>query len=185
MLIPTLNLSPPTQLSPLVTISFFSISVYLYLFIMFLKIPHISDIIWYLSFSVWLTSLSIIISRSIHSAAILFYGWVIFYCVCMYAYMSHLLYPLICSTRPRSPWDSLGKNTGVGCHLLLQCMKVKSESEVAQSCLTLSDPMDFSLPGSSVHGIFQARVLEWGAIAFSQYSIVCVCMHICHICFIH
>ena len=111
MLIPTLNLSPPTQLSPLVTISFFSISVYLYLFIMFLKIPHISGIIWYLSFSVWLTSLSIIISRSIHSAAILFYGWVIFYCVCMYAYMSHLLYPLICSTRPRSPWDSLGKNT--------------------------------------------------------------------------
>ena len=46
-------------------------------------------------------------------------------------------------------------------------MKVKSESEVAQSCPTLSDPMDCSLPGSSVHGIFQARVLEWGAIAFS------------------
>ena len=56
------------------------------------------------------------------------------------------------------PWDSPGKNTGVGCHFLLQCMKVKSESEVAQSCLTLSDPMDCSLPGSSVHGIFQARV---------------------------
>ena len=66
-----------------------------------------------------------------------------------------------------SPWDSLGKNTGVGCHFLLQCMKVKSESEVAQSCPTLSDPMDCTLPGSSVHGIFQARVLEWGAIAFS------------------
>ena len=65
------------------------------------------------------------------------------------------------------PWDSPGKNTGVGCHFLLQCMKVKSESEVAQSCLTLSDPMDCSLPGSCVHGIFQARVLEWGAIAFS------------------
>jgi len=47
-------------------------------------------------------------------------------------------------------------------------MKVKSESEVTQSCLTLSDPMDCSLPGSSVHGIFQARVLEWGAIAFSH-----------------
>ena len=47
-------------------------------------------------------------------------------------------------------------------------MKVKSESEVAQSCLTLSDPMDYSLPGSSIHGIFQARVLEWGAIAFSM-----------------
>ena len=65
------------------------------------------------------------------------------------------------------PWDSLGKNTGVGCHFLLQCMKVKSESEVAQSCPTLSDPMDCSLPGSSIHGIFQARVLEWGATAFS------------------
>ena len=65
------------------------------------------------------------------------------------------------------PWDSPGKNTGVGCHFLLQCMKEKSESEVAQSCLTLSNPMDRSPPGSSVHGIFQARVLEWGAIAFS------------------
>ena len=70
-------------------------------------------------------------------------------------------------TRLRRPWDSPGKNTGVGCHFLLQCMKVKSESEVAQSCPTLSDPMDCSLPGSSVHGIFQARVLEWVAIAFS------------------
>ena len=70
---------------------------------------------------------------------------------------------------PGSPvsWDSPGKNSGVGCHFLLQCMKVKSESEVAQSCLTLSDPMDCSLPGSSVHGICQAGVLEWGAIAFS------------------
>ena len=66
------------------------------------------------------------------------------------------------------PGISPGKNTGVGCHFLLQCMKVKSESEVAQSCLTLSDPMDCSAPGSSVHGIFQARVLEWGAIAFSS-----------------
>ena len=69
------------------------------------------------------------------------------------------------------PWDSPGKNTGVGCHFLLQCIKVKRESEVAQSCLTLSDPMDCSLPGSSVHGIFQARVLEWGAIAFSEVGI--------------
>ena len=60
-------------------------------------------------------------------------------------------------------WDSPGKDTGVGCHFLLQCMKVKSESEVAQSCLTLSDSMDCSPPGSSVHGIFQARVLEWGS----------------------
>ena len=65
------------------------------------------------------------------------------------------------------PWDSPGKNTGVGCHFLLQCMKVKSESKVAQSCPTLSDPMDCSLPGSSIHGIFQARVLEQVAIAFS------------------
>ena len=71
-------------------------------------------------------------------------------------------------TRLRGPWDPPGKNTGVGCHFLLQCMKVKSESGVAQSCLTLSDPMDCSLPGSSVHGSFQARVLEWGAIAFSK-----------------
>ena len=70
-------------------------------------------------------------------------------------------------TRLPRPWDSPGKNTGVGCHFLLQCMKVKSESEVAQSCPTLLDPMDCSLPGCSIHGIFQARVLEWGAIAFS------------------
>ena len=69
--------------------------------------------------------------------------------------------------RPRRPGDSPGKNTGVGCHFLLQCIKVKSESEVAQSCPTLSDPMDCRLPGSSIHGIFQARGLEWGAIAFS------------------
>ena len=68
---------------------------------------------------------------------------------------------LLCS------WDSPGKNTGVACHFLLQCMKVKSESEIAQLCPTFSKPMDCSLPGSSVHGIFQARVLEWGAIAFS------------------
>ena len=67
------------------------------------------------------------------------------------------------------PWDSPGKNEGVGCHFLLQCMKMKSESEVTQSCLTLSDPMDCSLLGSCIHGIFQARVLEWGAIAFSTH----------------
>ena len=73
-------------------------------------------------------------------------------------------------TRLLCPWDSPGKNTGVGCHFLLQCMKVKSESEVAQSCPTFSDLMDCSLPGSSVHGIFQARVLEWVAIAFSEYT---------------
>ena len=72
-------------------------------------------------------------------------------------------------TRLRHPWDSPGKNTGVGCHFLLQCMKVKSDSEVAQSCLTLCNPMDCSPPGSSIYGIFQARVLEWGAIAFSRW----------------
>ena len=74
------------------------------------------------------------------------------------------------------PWDSPGKNTGVGCHFLLQCMKVESESEseVSQLCPTLRDPMDRSLPGSSAHGTFQARVLEWGAIAFSDvYATVC------------
>ena len=71
-------------------------------------------------------------------------------------------------TRHPRPWDSPGKNTGVGCHFLLQCRKVKSESEVAQSCPTFSDPLDCSPPGSSIHGIFQARVLEWGAIAFSE-----------------
>ena len=74
-------------------------------------------------------------------------------------------------TRLLHPWDSPGKNTGVGCHFLLQRMKVKSESEVAQSCQTLCDPMDCSPPGSSTHGIFQARVLEWGAFAFSASNI--------------
>ena len=71
-------------------------------------------------------------------------------------------------TRLPHPWDSPSKNTGVGCHCLLQCMKVNSESEVSQLCPTLSDPIDCSLPGSSAHGIFQARVLEWDAIAFSK-----------------
>ena len=70
-------------------------------------------------------------------------------------------------TRLPCPWDSPGKNTGVGCHFLLQCLKVKNQTEVTQSCPTPCDPMDCSPPGSSVHGIFQARVLEWGAIAFS------------------
>ena len=75
-------------------------------------------------------------------------------------------------TRLPRPWDSPGKNTGVGCHFLLQCMKVKSESEVAQSCPTLRDPMNSSLLGSSVHGIFQARILEWGAFAFSELILI-------------
>ena len=91
-------------------------------------------------------------------------------------------------TRLLCPWDSPGKNTGVGCHFLLQCMKVKSESAVAHLCLTLCDPMDRSPPGCSVHGILQARILEWGAIALissetsnsgrdvlSSHSQVCAC----------
>ena len=77
-------------------------------------------------------------------------------------------------TRLCRPWDSPSENTGVGCHFLLQCMRMKSESEVAQLCPILSDPMDCRLPGSSVHEIFHARVLEWGAIAFSQIS-----LHLC------
>ena len=75
-------------------------------------------------------------------------------------------------TRLPPPWDSPGKNTGVGCHCLLQCMKVKSESEVVQSFPTLSDPMDCSPPGSPIHGIFQERVLKWGATAFSTADIL-------------
>ena len=79
-------------------------------------------------------------------------------------------------TRLPRPRDSPGKNTGVGCHFLLQCVKGKSESEVAQSCLTLCDPMVCNLPGSSLHGIFQARLLEWGAIAFSFLgAVLCKC----------
>ena len=73
-------------------------------------------------------------------------------------------------TRLHLPWDSPGKNTGVGCQFLLQCMKVKSESEVTQSCPTLSEPLDCRLPGSSVHGILLARVLELGVIGFSETS---------------
>ena len=84
-------------------------------------------------------------------------------------------------TRLCRPWDSPGKNTGVGCHFLLQYMKVKNESEVAQSCPTLCDPMDCSLLGSSVHGIFQARVLEWGAIMpllLINFQQVTICIYI-------
>ena len=80
-------------------------------------------------------------------------------------------------TRLPRPWDSPSKNTGVGCHFLLQRMKVKSESEVAQACPTHRDPMDCSLPGSSIHGIFQARVLEWLAIAFSINTPTCMLSH--------
>ena len=82
--------------------------------------------------------------------------------------------PTLCDPIDGSPpGDSPCKNTGVGCHFLLQCMKVKSESEVTQSCPTLCNPKDCSPPGSSAHGIFQARVLEWGATAFSSLAAWC------------
>ena len=82
------------------------------------------------------------------------------YNMLLLSHFSHVrlcVIPQMAATRLPRPWDSPGKNTGVGCHFLLQCMKVKSEREVAQSCLTLRDPMDYSPPGSSVHGIFQAK----------------------------
>ena len=87
--------------------------------------------------------------------------------------LSHISHVRLCNPIDGSPpgsrpWDSPGKNTGVGCHFLLQRMKVKSESEDAQSCPTLRDPTDCSPPGSSIHGISQARVLEWVAIVFSE-----------------
>ena len=97
-------------------------------------------------------------------------------CICLLGLLlllSHFSRVRLCVTHRRQPsrlpcpWDSPGKNTGVGCPFLLQCTEVKSESEVAQLCPTLRDPMDCSPPGSSIHGIFQARVLEWGAITFS------------------
>ena len=98
-------------------------------------------------------------------------GFLLYYLLLL---LSHISCVRLCATpqtaahqAPR-PWDSPGKITGVGCHFLLQCMKVKSESEVAQSDLTLSNPMDCSPPGSSIHGILQARVLEWGAIVVLQ-----------------
>src|SRR5574341_1131639 len=95
-------------------------------------------------------------------------GMMVPWCCCVASVVSDSVRPHgLQPTRLLHPWDSPGKNTGVGCHFLLQCMKVESESEVAQSCLTLSDPIDCSLPGSSIHGIFRATVLEWGAIAFS------------------
>ena len=93
---------------------------------------------------------------------------------CLLLLLSHFSHVRLCATPQTAAhqvppiWDSPGKNTGVGCHFLLQCTKVKSESDVIQSCPTLRDPMDCDLPGSSIHGIIQARVLEWGAIAFSD-----------------
>ena len=75
-------------------------------------------------------------------------------------------------TRLPRPWESPGKNPGVGCHFLLQCMKVKSESKAAQLCLTCSDPLDCNLRGSSVHGIFQARIVEWGEVKSILHSLL-------------
>jgi len=101
------------------------------------------------------------------------FAWNVFLLLLLLLLLSHFSHVRLCVTPQMAAHqappslDSPGKNTGVGCHFLLQCMKVKSESEVAQSCPTLCDPVDCSLPGSSIHGIFQARVLEWGAIAFS------------------
>ena len=107
-----------------------------------------------------------------YTSRLVFEVWLFSCIVIMPILLSHFSRVWPCVTHRRQPtrlprpWDSPGKNTGVGCHVLLQCIKVKSESEVSQSCLTLSDPMDCSPPGSSAHGIFQARLLEWGAIAF-------------------
>ena len=80
-------------------------------------------------------------------------------------------------TRFRHPWDSPGKNTGVGCHFLLQCMKEKSESEVVQSCPTLSNPMDCSLPGSSVHGF--SRQEYWSEVPLPSPSYLSIIPEIC------
>ena len=93
--------------------------------------------------------------------------------------MSDSVWPHRQPTRLPRPWDSPGKNTGVGCHFLLQCRKVKSESEVSESCLTLSDPMDCGLPVQEypMDCGLQARVLEWGAIAFSGSGLILACLH--------
>ena len=161
---------------PLATTNLFSVYLNLTFFSFFFWIPHINEIILCLSFSVWLILLSIMPARTIHGVTkvkilLLWLHDSLFCCCCCQvtwvvsdSVRPHRRQP----TRLHRPWDSSGKNTGVSCHFLLQCMKVKSESEVSQSCPTLSDPMDCSPPGSSVHGIFQARVLEWGAIAFSE-----------------
>ena len=78
------------------------------------------------------------------------------YCCEVASVVSDSVWPHMVACQAFHPWDSPGKNTGVGCHFLLQCMKVRSESEVAQSCLTLSDPMNCS-PGSSIHRIFAGK----------------------------
>ena len=103
----------------------------------------------------------------------IYLSWACCCCCCVTSVMSDSMQPYRGQpTRLPRPWDSPGNSTGVGCHFLSQSVKVKSESEVTQSCLTLSDPMDCSPPGSSLHGIFQARVLEWVAIAFSDPGLI-------------
>ena len=123
------------------------------------------------SFNIWKFSFHVLLKSGLENFEDYFYST---FCCCCYvisvmpnSVRPHRWQP----TRLPLPWDSLGKNTGVGCQFLLQCMKVKSESEVTQSCPTLSDPMDCSLLDSSIHGIFQVRVLEWVAIAFSGWHL--------------
>ena len=124
----------------------------------------------------WLSSFPSIICRKIYLSTIeysllscqILVEYTLLLLLSRFSHVRLCVTPWLQPTRLPHPWDSLGKNTGVGYHFLLQCIKVKSQSEVTQSCPTLSDPMDCSLPGSSVHGIFQAGVLEWGAIAFSR-----------------
>ena len=106
--------------------------------------------------------------RMTHTTSVVEKSESVSYSVMFDSLRPHVLYPV----RLLCPWDYPGKNTGVGCHFLLQCMRVKSESEVAQSCPTLSDPMDCSPPGSSIHGILQARVPEWVDIAFSHKKLL-------------
>ena len=118
--------------------------------------------------------IAVIISQYIHLSNYHIVQLKLTQCCCVTSVLSNSVWPHRLQPT-RLPRDSSGKNTGVGCHFLLQCMKVKSESEVAHSCPTLCDPMDCSLPGSSIHGIFQARILELGAIAFSEtYTILYV-----------
>ena len=133
---------------------------------------------WVIMFSFSFISMHIFISsaicwlfRSLLFSLQMFVFIIAFFpCCCITSIVSESVRPHgLQPTRLLHPWDSPGKNTGVGCHFLLQCMKVESESEVAQSYLTLSDAMDCSRLGSSIHGIFQARVLEYVAIAFSVF----------------
>ena len=133
---------------------------------------------WVIMFSFSFISMHIFISSAIcwlfgsllFSLQMFVFIIAFFPCCCITSIVSEPVRPHgLQPTRLLHPWDSPGKNTGVGCHFLLQCMKVESESEVAQSYLTLSDAMDCSRLGSSIHGIFQARVLEYVAIAFSVF----------------